>query len=161
MNTIPKHKWLKTCGNSPALLLLAMSLWWVLPMFAIHLLLYPFTEYFSSHLLYLIVIGIALLTAAGASIMNVMIPRWEYACPWERYYWLAAAYTVQMIVTLIIALILDAYHLIRYYGGDAAGSIGMLFIPSVLFYFIVGVIGKWVVRLHHIFLIKFDKSKRP
>ncbi len=160
MKTIPKHKWIKICESSPALLLLMMSLWWVLPVFAIHLFRHPFAEYFSSHLLYLVVIGIALLTAAGASVANAMIPRWEDAGPWEKYYWLAAAYTIQMIVTLTITLILDAYHLIRYYGGDAAGSIGMLFIPSVIFYFIVGVIGRWVARIH-IYFVKSDKSERP
>lgn len=86
---------------SPALALLFMTLWWVLPVFALHLWRYPFIAYIASHTLYGVIIGIAVLASIGAAILNSSVPHWKDASSWEKYFWLCTAYTVQMAITLI------------------------------------------------------------
>lgn len=45
---------------------------------------------------------------------------------------------------MVVTLTLDYFRLVRYFGGDAAGSFGMLYIPSVMFYLLLGLIlGIW------------------
>jgi len=134
--------------DKPALILLLMTLWWALPLFALHLWRYPSAAYLPSHTLYCVIIGLAIITALGVTLGSSLYPYWKEASLGERYYWLCAAYTAQMVVTLTTVLMLDTYQLIDYYDGDAAGSVGMLFLPSVLFYFALGVLGRWILRLH-------------
>lgn len=131
---------LKALGRRPGVLLALMTLWWVLPLFAINLAAHAFPTSLRSHLLYLPVILICAAFSAAMGACRPVNDIWHAAGPWKRYFMLCTAYALQMAVTLIVVLTLDAYGLIGYYGGDPEGSIGMLFIPSVLLYFFTGMV---------------------
>jgi hypothetical protein len=45
-----------------------------------------------------------------------------------------------MFISLAIILPLDWARVLHYYGGDAGGSVGLLIVPSVIAYSIVGAV---------------------
>jgi len=127
----------------PGAMLLVMTLWWVLPLLAVNLMGHPFLPYMKSHLLYAVIILISVLSTIVLNAVNTATTIWGTVTDWGRYYILCAAYTIQMIVTLLIVLTLDSYRLIGYYKGDPTGSVGMLLVPSVVMYFVLGVVSSW------------------
>ena len=127
--------------------LLLMALWWVIPFFVIHLLARPFLPSLNSHLFYVVLILVALGAAAVVSAVDGKRDLWRRSGYWGKYGFLCGAYAVQGILALVIVVTLDSLGLIGYYGGDAAGSIGMLIVPSILAYFVLGGITGGVLAL--------------
>ena len=57
---------------------------------------------------------------------------------WGKYLMIMSAYTAQMILILISVLLLDSARVLKYYGGDAGGSVGLLYFPSIVIYWFTG-----------------------
>ncbi len=127
--------------------LLWMALWWVVPFFVIHLLARPFLSNLRSHLLYVVMILVAMGAAAVVSAVDGKRDLWRRSGYWGKYGLLCGAYAVQGILALAIVVTLDSLGAIGYYGGDAEGSIGMLIVPSILAYFLLGGIAGGVLAL--------------
>ncbi|HNR33097.1 MAG TPA: hypothetical protein PKI11_19560 [Candidatus Hydrogenedentes bacterium] len=130
------------------LLLIGMTLWWVLPFFIGHLFTYPFRDHFSSHLLYLVVITVALLAGLLLSALDARTRLWTRLGYWGKYALLCGAYAAETIVVLVLLIALDARRVLTYFGGDAEGSVGMLLIPSILFHVLAGTILGVFLALH-------------
>ncbi len=127
--------------------MLAMTLWWVLPLFAVNIMAHPFLLNLHSHLLYIVIIVFSVSAAITLSAVRAATNVWDDATNWGRYHLLCTAYTIQMIVTLLIVLVLDAFRLIGYYGGGPEVSVEMLFIPSALLYLVLGVFVRWSCKI--------------
>jgi len=120
--------------------LICMTLWWVMPFFVIDLVAHPIHSHFSSHLLYIIVILISVISAYLLSVSDAKKGLWGRSAYWGKYLLLCGTYAAQMIVILIVVLSLDEYRLIGYFGRDPESSVGMLFVPSILVYTLLGAI---------------------
>lgn len=113
------------------------------------LLLFPFVSDFKSHLLYLLVITTAIVFAVALNFIDARMHLWERYAFWGRYLIIVAAYAVQMIFLFIVSCLLDSKGLIKYYGSDPEGGIGMLFFPSVVIYAVIGGVFGFAVKAIH------------
>jgi hypothetical protein len=120
--------------------LICMTLWWVMPFFISDLIAHPLFSHFHSHLLYLIVILVSVVFAYLLGVIDARRKLWERSAYWGKYILLCGAYAAQMIVILVLVLSLDEYRLIGYFGRDPESSVGMLFIPSIAVYVLLGAI---------------------
>jgi putative flippase GtrA len=120
--------------------LLLITLWWVIPLFILELLTFPFFPYFKSHLLYLVTIAIAILFAVVLGFADSKWNLWKKYDYWGRYSLVLGTYTIQMLVLLFVFGMLSHWNSLEYYGSCPAGSVGMLFLPSIPVYFLLGVI---------------------
>ena len=57
-----------------------------------------------------------------------------------RYLIISIAYTANMTIILKITFYLRSELILDYFGGDPEGSIGMVFIPSIYGYYVLGAI---------------------
>jgi hypothetical protein len=142
----------------PSLVLLAMTLWWTVPAFILELLAHPFREYFSSHLQYLITIAMCLIWSLVLGIVDAANPLWQKSGYWGRFILVWVFYLLQMTTTLAVFLSLVSSRTIDYYGADPEGSIGMLFLPSVAFYFLLGLGAGTLLELARLCLRLFGKK---
>ncbi|HOW55936.1 MAG TPA: hypothetical protein PLR60_14955 [Syntrophorhabdaceae bacterium] len=129
------------------IVLLCMSLWWVIPFFVVHLVVYPLLAHFRSHLLYVVIIFFSLLFAVTLGFADRKRGLWERYGYWRRYLLLCGTYLLQTAVVLAVLLTLDSRGLLGYFGGDAGGSIGMLLIPSVVIYLLIGAVAGGITEL--------------
>lgn len=121
-----------------SIVLLFISLWWIIPLFIRDLLAYPILSNFNSHLLYLLVITISITCSITLGFIDDKKELWNRYDFWGKYLIAMCAYAAQMILLLTSVFILDSFRLIRYYGGDAGGSVVLLFFPSIVIYFVIG-----------------------
>lgn len=119
-------------------MLLFITLWWIVPFFIRDLLAHPFISYFKSHLLYILAIAISIICSITLGFVDDKMDLWNRYEFWGKYLAVMCAYTVQMGLLLMSVLMLDSFRLISYYGGDAGGSIGLLFLPSIVIYLVIG-----------------------
>jgi hypothetical protein len=106
-----------------------MTLWWVIPWFV--------TDLTPDLVTYMTIFLVSGGFAFGLGILDEKYGLWKRSGFWGRYLLLCGAYGLQMTVTLVVVITLDSFHSIRYYAGCPAGSIGMLFFPSIVFNFIL------------------------
>ena len=121
-----------------SILLLVLTLWWILPFMLGDLLNHPFLAHFSSHLLYLVTLLAALFFALVLHGLDNKLNYWEQHAFWGRYLLLAAFYAAQMVTLVAVLVLLDALGLLGYFGGDAGGSVGLVFLPSIGMYVALG-----------------------
>lgn len=132
-----------------------LMMWWVIPFFVTAFLSYPFRSYLSSYLHFLIAFGVPSIFALILNAVEAKYRFWKDTGHWGRLGWLTGSYAVVILIVLIITLTLDSYGLIGYFGGDPEGSFGMLYLPSFVFYLLVGAIASSVltvreaVKRHH------------
>lgn len=133
------RKTVKVLKSKPTtIFLLAMTLWWLIPFFARDLLGYPLLSHLRSHLLYFVTFSMATLFALLVGYVDRRSRFWKRYAYWGRYLIISGLYALQMILIVLILSVLDYWNLLRYFGGDAGGSVGFLFLPSILFYWIAG-----------------------
>jgi len=137
----------KTILNNPGVCLALMS-WWIIPFLAAAVLTHPLSEYPRSYLPFLIAFGGMVLFAVALNVINLRLRVWERVGHWGRFLILSGSYALSVVATLAATLVLDSYGALDYFGGDAEGSFGMLFIPSVLGYFVLGGIACAVLSAH-------------
>ncbi len=68
-------------------------------------------------------------------------------------------YSINMIAILVIALSLSHFRLLEYFGGDPEGSIGMLFIPTIVGYFLLGFAYVFITDWSKLLLNYLKRSK--
>lgn len=130
--------------------MILMTFWWSIPAFVIQLQHYPFNKYQSSYLIYHVIFGVTL--AYGALLIkDKKAKKWEELSVRQKFFWLSSRYAINIGLMLLSVGVLSHFHLLEYFGGDGGGSIGMLFVPSVLAYFLPGLLvcflidwGKWI-----------------
>jgi len=125
--------------KGPGLYLILMT-WWIVVFFVIALFSYPVTSYLSSYLPFFIAFVVILASGIVLNIMETKFFFWRDMGHWGRFLMLTGSYAVAIIVILVITMILDSYRLVGYFRGDPEGSFGMLYVSSVIFYLLAGVI---------------------
>ena len=118
--------------------LFLISVWYLIPLFILELTTYPFVPYFKSHLLYIAAISISLIFAVAIEFADSKWNLWKKNGYWVKYLLVLGAYTIQMIVIFLAMAILAQWKMLAYYDSCPGGSIGMLFLPSIPLYFIIG-----------------------
>ena len=123
----------------PGYFLMLMA-WWIVPFFAIHLVSYPVHRFLPSFLPFFV--AFVVIAAAGSIVTMVENKTgfWERSGRWKRYGILTSSYAAAVVVILLATVGLDYWGFVGYFGGDAAGSFGMLYIPSAIFYVIGGAV---------------------
>ena len=132
--------------RGPGKYLLAM-IWWILVFFFLRLYSYPFRDYLSSYLVFFIPLAF---TVAVGFILNLFESKfrfWSTRSHWGRCFIITSAYTGAIGASLIITIVLDSRNLVAYFGGDPEGSFGVLYVPSIVFYWIAGAVVCGLVSL--------------
>jgi hypothetical protein len=132
---------------------LVLMTWWILVCFVIQLYSYPVASYLSSYLIYLIAF---IFTICGAALLNLLESRfelWSHRGLCGKLILLTIAYTATIGANLIAIMIFDSlnyhlrYGLDLYFGGDAGGSFGLLYVPSIVIYWGIGMVVCTVVSV--------------
>jgi hypothetical protein len=124
----------------PGMLLIIM-MWWTMPFFIRDMLTYNSYKYLSSYLTYIIGWSVAIICGTLLNLIESKWIPWNSMRYWGKYATIMMAYIVTVIVIVSIIIILDEYRIVEYFGGDAGGSFGLLYGPSILGYIILGLIG--------------------
>lgn len=117
---------------------LIVMIWWIMAAFFVQLPFHPLWRYFSSYLAYFVVFFFALVVATLLNVMESRAGSWSRRGVWGKFVLLATAYTVTMMASLIVTIVLDGYRVVAYFGADACGSVGLLYLPSIGFYWVAG-----------------------
>jgi hypothetical protein len=123
----------------PGLYLILMA-WWIAVFFIIALFSYPVKSYLSSYVPFFVAFVVILASGIALNIIETKFLFWRDMGHWGRFLILTGSYAFAILVILVITLTLDSYRLIGYFRGDPEGSFGMLYVPSVIFYFLAGTI---------------------
>jgi len=113
------------------------AVWWT-PFCIRDVMEHPTVAYWDSHLLYAVLLGMGVLSMLTVNSLQSATGFWSRAGVLLRILSIVAAYALTMFVSLVVLLGLDSTRVLHYYGGDAGGSAGLLIIPSVIVYSVVG-----------------------
>jgi hypothetical protein len=134
----------------PAICVMLMTLWWAVPAFFIQLQNYQFNKYLSSYIIYYVIFGITLVYGVLLT-KDKKAQKWKELSIRQKFFWLCSRYAINIALMLLCVGVLSHFHLLDYFGSDPEGSIGMLFVPSALAYFLPGLLvcflmdwGKWI-----------------
>ena len=119
---------------------LVLMIWWILAFFILQIASFSIWAHFSSYLVFFIAFAFTLAFAIALNLMEAKRKLWSRRGHWGKYVVLTSAYTVAIVASLVVTVTLDSYRLVAYVGGDAGGSFGLLYIPSVLFYWLAGAV---------------------
>ncbi len=117
---------------------LVIMIWWILLSFFLHVFSYPLQGYLSSYLVYFIPFGFVLGVAVLLNLCEWRLRLWSNSKHWGRLLILGTAYTVAIGASLVVTISLNSRGAVAYFGGDAEGSIGLFYLPSIVFYWIAG-----------------------
>ena len=123
----------------PGWMILGMMSVWLIPFCIRDLMKHPLVAYWDSHLLYAILFGTAIavmLTLNGLQFGT----GWRRHSVWLQVLSICGGYALAMFISLAIILTFDSARVLRYYGGDAGGSVGLLIVPSVIAYSVIGAV---------------------
>lgn len=131
----------------PGTHLLWMTGWWILPFFVIAIAKFPIAGHVKSYLPFAIAFAVTMLVSVLFNLISAKRGLWARLGHWGKCCSLAAAYMVNVVAILALTLTLDSLDMIEYFGSCPAGSFGMLYIPSVLFYWVGGLAVALVLTL--------------
>jgi hypothetical protein len=123
----------------PGWIILGMTSVWLIPFCIRDLMKHPLVAYWDSHLLYAVLFGTAIaamLTLNGLQ----LVTDWRRHAVWLQVLSICGGYALAMFISLAIILTLDSARVLHYYGGDAGGSVGLLIVPSVIAYSVIGAV---------------------
>ncbi len=123
--------------KNPGLYIVFMG-WWIIPFFIRELGSHPVTKYFSSYIPFFIAFLVMGTSGCILGLLNSRFNFWTRYGIWKRYLVLEGMYSLAAILTVTFIVILDFYGFVAYFGGDAGGSFGLLFFPSIFFYLVMG-----------------------
>jgi hypothetical protein len=126
--------------GKPGRYLLLMTFWWIAPFLVVGLADFSPEHWPLSYVPFLVALAVTLPLCALCNRLERRQGALRRSGFWTRYFLLNAWYTLNMVLILTITLTLDNYRLVRYFGGDAGGSFGMIYIPSILFYLVGGLV---------------------
>jgi len=112
-------------------LIAVMSLWWVVPFFVAAVVRYPITTNMSSYIPFAVITAT---TALSCIAVATVAKKYRAKNHWRTYIILNTTYAANVAAAMALTIALDSIGAVTYFGGDAAGSFGMLYIPSILFY---------------------------
>ena len=125
--------------SGPGKYLLLMT-WWIFVFFAICLFSYPVAGYLTSYIPFWVAFALTLIFSLFLNLADGAFTFWRRVGYWGKFATLMGSYSSTIIAILIISLILSSHGTISYFGGDPAGSFGMLYIPSIVFYGVIGMV---------------------
>ncbi|GEM_PF-934783 len=123
----------------PGWIILGMTSVWLLPFCIRDLMKHSLVADWDSHLLYAVLFGtaiVAMLTLNGLQLLT----DWRRHGVWLQVLSICGGYALAMFISLVIILTLDSARVLHYYGGDAGGSVGLLIVPSVIAYSVIGAV---------------------
>ena len=123
----------------PGKYLLLMT-WWIFVFFAICLFSYPVTRYLTSYIPFFVAFAVTLMFSLLLNLVDGTFTFYRKMDSWGKFATLMISYASTVIVSLIITMVLSSHGMIDYFGGDPEGSFGMLYIPSIVFYGVVGMV---------------------
>ncbi|MDP3182131.1 MAG: hypothetical protein Q8M54_04855 [Desulfobaccales bacterium] len=112
-----------------------------MPFFIIALSSFSLFSHIDSYYPFFIAFIITVILSYLMGLLEKRTGYWDRSGYWGKYIILNGLYILNIALILVMTLSLDYFRLIKYFGGDAAGSFGMLYIPSVMFYLLLGLIG--------------------
>lgn len=112
--------------------------WWILVLFFATLCRYSLLDYLSSYLVFFIAFAFTLGVGILLNLFESTLNLWPKTKRWGRFIIMNTAYTVAIGASLIVTIRLDSFGVVAYFGGDSAGSFALLYLPSIVFYWVVG-----------------------
>jgi hypothetical protein len=126
--------------GKPGRYLLIMTFWWMAPFLLVALANFSPEHWPLSYTPFLVAVAVTLLLSALCNQLEKRHRYWRRSGFAKRYFLLNGWYLLNVALILALTLSLDSVHLVGFFGGDPEGSFGMLYIPSVLFYLVLGLI---------------------
>jgi hypothetical protein len=138
---------LKRILKSPGTCLVLMA-WWIIAFFMIDLFRFHVRGYLSSYVPYLVAFIVLFSFGIAMNILEVKLQFWSRLGHWGKLVVLTVSYALAVHVMVFLTLTLYSYGLVGFFGADPEGSFGMLYLPSVAFYFVVAaVVGvTWTIK---------------
>ena len=130
--------------------LLLMTYWWILPFLVISLSQFPLLENLPSYDTYFIPFIITGIFSLICGLVERQTDWWSRAGFWKRYFALNGLYILNISLIIAVTITLHDYRLLRYFGGDAEGSFGLLYPYTIVFYLVAGIflgLGKHLRRV--------------
>lgn len=112
---------------------------WLAPFCARDLMEYPVLSHWDSHILYAVLLAAAILGVFALNSLELATGFWSRPGIWLRVLGICGGYALVVAVSLAAILTLDSAGVLHYYEGDAGGSPGLLIVPSVIAYCVLGV----------------------
>jgi hypothetical protein len=141
------HRIKRVQTEAPGWIVFGMLAVWLAPLWVRDLIEYPIVSHWNSHLLYAVLFGMALLGVLALNSLELATGFWSRSGIWLRVLGICGGYASMMTVSLVTILTLDSARVLHYYGGDAGGSPGLLIVPSVIAYCVLGVVLAGVAAL--------------
>jgi hypothetical protein len=130
-----------------SILIAVMSLWWVAPFFIAAVARYPVGTNMPSFIPFAVITAT---TALSCIAIAAVVKKYRAKNYWQTYIILNTAYAANVAAAMAVTIALDSIGAVAYFGGDSAGSFGMLYIPSVLFYLISGAVWRLLLKTNTI-----------
>jgi len=121
----------------PGVLLLAMMSW-IAPFLALDLFSHSVMADAASFVPYWVVGGFAVTGILLLEFLEHRLRIWSQRGLWGKFVVAMSAYSVVIGASLTVTVLLDAFGYVAYFGGDAGGSFGLLYVPSVILFWVVG-----------------------
>ncbi len=112
--------------------------WWIVPFFIASLMAHSIVTNLRSYLTFLVALVVFTFAGLLLGFFDARLYLWNRSGHWKRYLILVVVYAATIMCVTALTVAMDYYGLINYFGGDAAGSFGMYYIPSVAFYLVAG-----------------------
>lgn len=121
--------------------------WWFMVFFVMHLLRHPVSVYFFSYIRYfgaVIIIGVF---AFALGFLNARSNFWERLKLWGKFFVLVGSYVFGVLLVLINSTLMESYMSAKFFGLANDSDFEMVCIPSVVIYFIVGIVFVLIVSI--------------
>jgi hypothetical protein len=120
----------------PSVVLIVMTLWWLIPFFVRDLVDHPINKFEASYNYYWIIFATTLFVSILIFIFESLKGKWKGLTGWGKYFYCVGAYFLNSIIISMIST--PSIVQIEYFGADPEGSVGMLFFPMAVLYFLSG-----------------------
>lgn len=125
--------------------------WWFIVLFVIHLLVYPIPVYFFSYIRYFgaaIIIGIF---SFVLGYLNTKTNFWNRLRLWRKFIVLVDFYAMSVLFVLVNSTLMEMYISAKFFDLANDSDFEMMCLPSVVIYFIVGMLFMIIVSISHKF----------
>jgi hypothetical protein len=134
--------------KAPGLLLSLLTFWWSIPFFILALLNHPLGEHIKSFIPFFLIFAVTILLGMLLSTLGFFQKRWKNSSKVGKYFLLCIAYLANGFIVGFLINYLRGRGLVEYFGSDPEGSILMMFPPTILGYFLIGLgfvfVSDWV-----------------
>ena len=117
--------------------LIAITWGWIIPFFLMAVA-YDGLRDQKSYTPFWVAFGITFTLGTLSTVVELATGLWRRSPGWLRFLLLGGLYFINIYAIVDITVYLDQIGKVAYFGGDACGSFGMLYWPSVIMYFLIG-----------------------